>query len=224
IHLSYAFVTYEGQTISGRKGVGVSADGVTREAVERAAALFVRKEAAGDREPLAPAEANEIARRIGIGAVRFAMLRAEPTRPIDFRWDQALALHGDTAPYVQYAAVRAGNILKKAAAEGLPAGEPDWSQVGGLELDLAKVVSRFPGVLEAAVRVHSPHVVAQHALDLATAFNGWYNARGADGRPATNVLQSAPGLREARLKLVERLRAALEETLSLLGIEVPGAM
>ncbi len=224
IHLNYAFVTFEGQTISGRRGVGASADSVMDEAEARSMQLFLSKEVTGEREALSPEESREAARRIGLGAMRFAMLKSEPTRTLDFRWEQVLALNGDTAPYVQYAAVRAANILKKAAAEGYKADGADWAQVTPLELELAKVVSRFNDVVTASVRVHSPHVVAQYALDLATAFNGWYNARGDDGKPATSVLQSPQGLREARLALVERLRAAMEETLSLLGIEIPSAM
>lgn len=224
IHLNYAFVTFEGQTISGRKGVGASADSVMDEAEARSVQLFLSKEITGEREALSPEESREAARRIGLGAMRFAMLKSEPTRTLDFRWEQVLALNGDTAPYVQYAAVRAANILKKAAAEGFTSEGADWSQVTGLELELAKVVSRFPDVVTTSVRVHSPHVVAQYALDLATAFNSWYNARGDDGKPATNVLQSPVGLREARFALVERLREAMEETLGLLGIEIPSAM
>ena len=225
IHLSYAFVTFEGQTISGRKGVGASADSVMDEAEVRVTTLMETLKP----EVVGTDEGREIVRRIALGAIRFAMLKSEPTRIIDFRWDQALALQGDTAPYVQYAAVRAGNILKKAAAEGYtPDGaagtQPDWAQITPLELELAKVVARFNDVVTTSVRVHSPHVVAQYALDLATAFNGWYNARGADGKPVTNVLQSPAGLREARLALVQRLRHAMEETLGLLGIQIPSAM
>jgi len=220
IHLNYAFVTFEGQTISGRKGVGASADAALDEAEARVTTLMegLKPEIVGTDE------GREIVRRIAVGAVRFAMLKSEPTRTIDFRWDQALALQGDTAPYVQYAAVRAGNILKRAADAGYSPDGPDWSQVGPLELELAKVVARFSDVVTTSVRVHSPHVVAQYALDLATAFNGWYNAKGPDGKPATNVLQSPAGLREARLALVERLREAMEETLGLLGIQIPSAM
>ena len=222
IHLSYAFVTYEGQTISGRKGIGVSADSVLNEAEQRVTDLMQTLKP----EVIGTPEGSEIVRRIAIGAVRFAMLKAEPTRQIDFRWEQALSLQGDTAPYVQYAAVRAGNILKKAAAEGYATDGTgaDFSQVTELDLNLAKIVARFPEIVAASVRVHSPHVVAQYALDLASAFNGWYNARTPEGKPATNVLASAPGLREARLALVGRLQRAFAQTLDLIGIEVPSAM
>ncbi|GBF04303.1 arginyl-tRNA synthetase, argS [Deinococcus aerius] len=222
VHLSYAFVTLEGQTISGRKGIAVSADEAMDEAEKRA--LTVLAEINPDLA--AREDAGEIARRIGIGAIRFAMLKAEPTRKIDFRWEQALALNGDTAPYVQYAAVRAANILRKAqeagyATDGTGA---DWSALPDVDLTLAKMVARLPEVVEQAVRIHSPHVIAQYALDLATAFNAWYNAKDKAGKSATNVLHSPEGLREARLALVGRLRKGFEETLALIGIGVPSAM
>ncbi|GAA5511745.1 arginine--tRNA ligase [Deinococcus carri] len=222
IHLSYAFVTLEGQTISGRKGIAVSADAAMDEAERRALSVL------NDINPdlAARSDAAEIARRIGIGAIRFAMLKAEPTRKIDFRWEQALALNGDTAPYVQYAAVRAANILRKAQEAGyaVDGTGADWDALPDIDLTLAKMVARLPEVVAQAVRVHSPHVVAQYALDLATAFNAWYNAKDRAGKPATNVLQSPAGLREARLALVGRLRRAFEETLDLIGIQVPSAM
>lgn len=222
IHLSYAFVTLEGQTISGRKGVTVSADAAMDEAQTRAlAALTELNPALAARD-----DAAEIARRIGTGAIRFAMLKAEPTRKIDFRWEQALALNGDTAPYVQYAAVRAANILRKGAEAGYATDGTGaaWDALPDIDLALAKTVAKLPEVVAQSVRAHSPHVVAQYALDLATAFNAWYNARDKQGKPATNVLASPEGLREARLALVARLRVAFEETLALIGIEIPAAM
>lgn len=222
IHLSYAFVTLEGQTISGRKGIAVSADDAMDEAERRALAVLSEI----NPDLAARGDAPEIARRIGIGAIRFAMLKAEPTRIVDFRWEQALALQGDTAPYVQYAAVRAANILRRGQEAGyaVDGTGADWDALPDVDLTLAKQVARLPEVVAQSVRIHSPHVVAQYALDLATAFNAWYNAKDRAGKPATNVLQSPEGLREARLALVGRLRRAFEETLDLIGIEVPAAM
>ncbi|WP_216317829.1 arginine--tRNA ligase [Deinococcus aestuarii] len=221
IHLSYAFVTLEGQTISGRKGIAVSADEAMDEAERRARAVLTEFNPGLDQE-----DAAEIARRVGIGAIRFAMLKAEPTRKIDFRWEQALALNGDTAPYVQYAAVRAASILRKAQEAGyaIDGTGADWDALPDVDLTLAKMVAKLPEIVAQSVRIHSPHVVAQYALDLATAFNAWFNAKDKSGKPATNVLQSPEGLREARLALVARLRKGFEETLALIGIEVPSAM
>lgn len=222
VHLSYAFVNLNGQTISGRKGITLAADYALDEAQKRALALL------GEINPelAAKPEAAEIARRLGTGAVRFAMLKSEPTREFDFVLDQAVALNGDTAPYVQYAAVRASSILRKGSEAGyaVDGTGADWNALPDIDLVLAKAVAKLPEVVAQATRIHSPHVVAQYALDLAATFNSWVNAKDKAGKAATNVLQSPEGLREARLALVGRVRQAFEDTLALIGIEIPEAM
>jgi arginyl-tRNA synthetase len=216
-HLAYEVVTLEGQAMSGRKGVTLAIDTVLDEAVRRARAVVTEK------RPDLPA-ADEVARAVGVGAVRFAMLKSEARRVIDFRWEQALSLAGDSAPYVQYAHARAGSILRAAAEAGVVAGVSDDAPLGPLEVKLAQVVARLPGVIEAAAHDDAPHVVAQYALDLATAWNGYYNHRGPDGKPDTSVLRAPEGLREARLALVAKVRDALAEALALLGIGAPEQM
>ncbi|WP_221090419.1 arginine--tRNA ligase [Deinococcus aquaedulcis] len=222
IHLSYEFVNLNGQTISGRKGITLAVDTALEEASGRGFAELSDK----NPELAGRADAPEIARRIGVGALRFAMLRNEPSRSFDFDLEKASSLSGDTAPYIQYAAVRAANILRKAQEAGyaVDGTGANWDAVPEVDLILAKQVAKLPEIVAQAVRLHSPHGVAQYALDLATSFNAWYNAKDKQGKPATNVLQSPEGLREARLALVARLRAAFEDTLGLIGIEIPAAM
>jgi arginyl-tRNA synthetase len=218
-HLAYEVVTLEGQAMSGRKGVTLAIDTVVDEAIRRARAVVEEK------QPDLPG-IDGIARAVGVGALRFAMLKSEAKRVIDFRWEQALSLAGDSAPYVQYAHARASSILRAAAAADIDAapGDGDWSAVGSLEVKLAQVVARYPQVVRSAALDDAPHVVAQYALDLATAWNGYYNHRGPDGKPDTAVLRSPPGLREARLALVGRVREALARALALLGIAAPEQM
>ncbi len=216
-HLAYEVVTLEGQAMSGRKGVTLSIDTVLEEAVRRARAVVTEK------RPDLPG-ADEVARAVGVGAVRFAMLRSEARRVIDFRWEQALSLAGDSAPYVQYAHARAGSILRAASEAGVRAGVPDDAPLGPLEVKLAQVVARLPDVIATAAHDDAPHVVAQYALDLATAWNGYYNHRGPDGKPDTSVLRAPEGLREARLALVGKVQGALAEALGLLGIGAPEQM
>ena len=216
-HLAYEVVTLEGQAMSGRKGVTLAIDTVLEEAVRRARAVVLEK------QPDLP-EADAVARAVGIGALRFAMLKSEAKRIIDFRWEQALSLAGDSAPYVQYAHARADAILRAAVDAGV-AGEPaDWSALGPLEVKLAQGVARYPDVVRAAAHDDAPHVVSQYALDLATAWNGYYNHRGPDGRPDTAVLRADVGLRGARLALVGRVRDTLARALALLGVEAPRQM
>ncbi len=216
-HLAYEVVTLEGQAMSGRKGVTLAIDTVLEEARRRALAVVTEK-----RPDLV--DAAGVADAVGVGAVRFAMLKSEAKRVIDFRWDQALNLQGDSAPYVQYAHARACSILRAAEEAGVQPAVADGAPLGPLEVKLAQAVARFPEVIAAAARDDAPHAVAQYALDLATAWNGYYNHRGADGKPDTAVLRAPEGLREARLALVARVRDALAEALALLGIGAPGKM
>jgi len=159
---------------------------------------------------------------VGVGAVRFAMVKTEPKKQIDFRWDQALSFEGDAAPYLQYAHARAASILRKATAEDL-ADEPDFARATSYEVDLAKVLLRFAPSLAKSAELKTPHVLAQYLLDLAAAWNAYYNAK-EDGRPATPVLGAPDGLRGLRLALVAQLKQTLAVGLDLLGIAAPEAM
>ncbi len=220
-HLAYEVVTLEGQAMSGRKGITLSIDEVTEEAVRRARAVVEEKNP--NLETI-----DTVARQVGIGALRFAMLKNEARKVIDFRWEQALSLAGDSAPYVQYAHARACSILRAARAEGIDLAAAKegarFELLGDLEVRLARTLGRYAAAVEAAAAELAPHQVAQYALDVATAWNGYYNHKGADGRPDTQVLRSPAGMREARLLLVDRVRRTLADTLALLGIGAPEEM
>jgi len=203
--------------MSGRKGLTLAIDTVIAEATSRAKAVVMEK------NPTLQ-HSDEVAQQVGIGALRFAMLKSEAKKIIDFRWEQALSLHGDSAPYLQYAHARASSILRAAAAEGLSEAGADFSQVGELETKLAQVVARLPEVITTAARELAPHQVAQYGLELATAWNSYYNHKDLQGRPDTPVLRAAPGLREARLALVRRVKETLATALALLGVAAPEEM
>ena len=250
-HLANETVLLEGQTMSGRKGITVSADEVIAQAKKRAKDASEQKEKEGIETFQAtekpPTDAlntmtvggwggnfqelseeldeklDELYRKVGLGALKFAFLKAEPKRQIDFHWDRALALQGDTAVVVQYAHARARSIARKAADAGIT-GSADWNKVGPLELQLAKTVARFSEVLEMCIRDTTPHPMCSHALELATSFNTYYNHKGADGKSDTSVMHAEPGLREARLELVVRVADAIREALGVLGIDAPEEM
>lgn len=216
-HLAYETVLLEGQQMSGRKGITVSVDEVLDEAVRRVRAVIAEK------NPDHPSP-EEAAEQIGVGAVRFAMLKTEAKKQIDFRYEQALSLEGDTGPYVQYAYARAGSILRKAEEMDLLGERPDLAQATPYEVALAKTLLRFGEVVQEAARARAPHLLAQYLLDLAAAWNSFYNAKTPEGKPATPVLTAPPGLRGVRLALVAALRQTLRQGLGLLGLKAPEVM
>ncbi|MBF6595986.1 MAG: arginine--tRNA ligase [Thermaceae bacterium] len=216
-HLAYETVLLEGKQMSGRKGITVSVDEVMNEAVKRARAIIAEK------NPQHPAP-DQAAEMVGVGAVRFAMIKTEAKKQIDFRYEQALSFEGDTGPYVQYAYARACSILRKAAEQGLLDEKPDFAQTTAYEVGLSKTLLRFPEVVQEAARAKAPHILAQHLLELAAAWNAYYNAKTPQGKPATVVLGAPQGLRGVRLGLVKSLQSTLKMGLELVGLAAPEVM
>ncbi|WP_243030949.1 arginine--tRNA ligase [Thermus altitudinis] len=211
-HLAYETVLLEGRQMSGRKGLAVSVDEVLEEAERRALAIIQEK------NPEHPAK-EEAARMVALGAIRFAMVKTEPKKQIDFRYAEALSFEGDTGPYVQYAHARAHSILRKAGEWG----EADLAQATPYERELALALLDFEEAVLEAAEEKTPHVLAQYLLDLAASWNAYYNAK-EEGRPATPVLTAPSGLRELRLGLVKSLQETLKTGLFLLGIPAPEVM
>jgi len=216
-HLAYETVLLEGKQMSGRKGIVVSVDEVMDEAVKRVLEVIAEK------NPDHP-NPQQAAEQIGVGAVRFAMIKTEARKQIDFRYDQALSFEGDTGPYIQYAYARAGSILRKAEEQGVLQEKPDFTLGTPHEITLAKAILRFPEAVQDAGRNKAPQIVAQYLLELAAAWSSFYNAKTPDGKPATPVLTAPEGLRGMRLELVKALRQTLKRGLELLGLQAPEVM
>ncbi len=215
-HLANETVLLEGGAMSGRKGTTVPADEVIAEAKVLALQETTKRSPSLENLEL-------VSNQVGLGALKFAFLKAEPKRQIDFHFDRALALQGDTAVVVQYAHARARKIKREYLLKEF-SGVADWSQVGPLELELAKTVAKYPEVLEMCIRDTTPHPMCAFTLELATNLNGYYNHKDANGKSDTKILDSEPGLREARLELVVRVADAIREALGVLGIEAPDEM
>ena len=199
----FAFVSLPEGRLSTRGGRVVNVDDLADEAVERA--LLAVKER---REDLSDEQMSRIAEAVGIGAVRYNIVKVQPEKRIVFRWEQALSLEGQTAPFLQYAYARASGILSK--AEGLD-GWDATLLAHPQERALVKLLARYPGVLRDAAERRRPNRVALFGHELATAFNQFY-------RDAP-VLQAEEKLRDARLALVTSFRTVLDNLLACLGIQ-----
>ena len=199
----YAFVALPEGSFSTRKGRVVHLDDLADEAVERATAAVRAR-----REDLSEEEMRRIAEAVGIGAIRYNIVKVQPEKRIVFRWEQALSLEGQTAPFLQYAYARASGILGK--AEGL-----DGWDAGFLgnspEKALVKLLARFPGILRDAAERRRPNRVALFGHEMAATFNQFYRD--------SPVLQAHEDVRSARLALVTSFKIVLGSLLDCLGIQ-----
>jgi arginyl-tRNA synthetase len=211
--------------VSGRKGLGVKADDLLDRLIDSAADEVVR------RNPnLAATEARRTAERIGVAAVRYFMVKYSRTKVIAFDIDEALSFEGESGPYLQYAVVRAQNILQKlydrdgvddgalvaaVAAEAPRALVEDEhaDRLWGLVLDAA----RLDDVVDAAVRTLEFGVLAKFAFGLAQGFNGLYHA-------APILAEDRPDVRLWRAAAIVYVRRQLTAALAVMGIDVPARM
>jgi len=203
----------DGKPFKTREGGTVKLMDLLDQAEERAYTLV------GEKSPkLSEAERREIARIVGIGAVKYADLAQNRTSDYVFSWDKMLSLAGNTAPYMQYAYARVRSIFRKGGheAEDHRADAGPIPLVAPEELALGKRLLRFPETLDRALEGYQPNVVAAYLYDLAQAFTAFYEA--------CPVLKSEAPVRRARLRLCDLVARVIAKGLDLLGIEVADRM
>ena len=205
----YAFVNLPEGRMSTRKGRGVYLDDLIDEAIERAYAEVAKR-----REDLSEAKKREIAETIGIGAVRYNIVRVQAEKSILFRWEEALNFEGNSAPFLQYAHARACSILAKADARR--SGDPRLL-VHPQEQRLLRWIAKFPTSVREAAEGRRVHAVAAYVADFASQFNQFY-------RDCPVLTAQPAALREARLDLVDVSRIVLQNALGGLGLRAPKEM
>jgi arginyl-tRNA synthetase len=195
----------DGKPFRARSGESVKLSALLDEAEERALAVVTEK------NPELPAETHkEIARAVGIGAIKYADLSQNRTTDYVFSWPKMLAMTGNTAPYMQYAYVRVQSIFRKAGV--LTAGMPQITLEHPAELDLAKHILRFSETLQAVADDDKPNWLTSYLYDLANKFSSFY-----ENCP---VLQSPEPTRSSRLVLCRLTADVIKCGLNLLGIDV----
>lgn len=210
-HLAYEIVNLPGNvTMSSRDGTVVLLEDLIREARDRALSIVKTKN-----PELSKEHQEAIANAVALGAIKYAMLSRDNTKIVTFDWEAALDFNGQAAPYIQYAYVRAGSILRKYGRELPPMSTLDCG-FEPIEIELVELISRLPGEVQRAVKEYRPLYIANLAYELARAFNDFYNH--------CPVLQAPEHVRSMRLRLVAASRQAIGNALAMMGIISPEAM
>jgi len=202
----FSFVSFEGVKFSTRKGEIAAVDELLDEAHAKALAEVEKREL-GD---------EATAKAVGVGAVKFHIVRTTPNKQITFRWGDALNFEGDSGPYVQYAHARSCRIIEKSGVDPKKIKSMDYSVKDDEERKLILKLLAFEESVEDAARHRRPDLVAAYLLDLTGTYGRFYMK--------CPVLDSPEPVRNRRLVLVGKLRDTIKTGLGLLGIEAPERM
>lgn len=210
-HLSYGMVNLPEGKMKSREGKVIDADDLIN-GMKELAAEEIRK-----RHPeLSSEEIIERAKKIGIGAIKFYLLRVGPNQEINFNPEESISFDGFTGPYIQYAFARASSIFQKAnltTSDAVRLEDTDFSVLNNeKELILLRYLIQFPEKIKSAVDDFNPAIVSEHIFEIAKAFNNFYTF-------CPVLAAGNKNFKKARLALVRAVSITLEKGLNLLGIE-----
>jgi arginyl-tRNA synthetase len=207
----YSFVSLPGGKMSTRRGRVVFLDDLVDECVKRAYTEVKKRR----ESELSEKKMKEIAEIIGIGALRYNIIKVQPEKDILFKWEEALNFEGNASPFIQYAHARTCGILSK-SKESIKDVDAKLL-VHGSEVNLIKKLSKFPIAIDEACEGFKPHSIAGYLFEVASSFNQFY-------RDCPVLPEENKNLRIARLGLVKATKIVLRNGLDLLGIVAPEEM
>jgi len=212
VHIWFgAILGADGKPFKTRSGETVKLVELLDEAEERALALVTEKN-----PDLPETDRREIARVVGLGAVKYADLLPNRQSDYVFSWDKMLSFQGNTAPYLQYSYVRIRSIFRKSGESEVRSQQSEVKLVEVAEFALAKKVFQFGEVLPQVLDDFRPNQLANYLYELASLFHGFFEA--------CPVLKAEAATRESRLLLCDITARILRQGLALLGIEAPERM
>ena len=220
VHVNFGSVLdTDGKVLKSREGEVIKLHDLLKEAIRRA------EQSIDDKNPdLAGKEREEVARAVGIGAVKYADLSTERTKDYVFDWEKMLSFEGNTAPYLQYAYARISSIFRKWGGdrESLTTNfeslmESELSTLRGEEILLSRRLVEFPSILDDSVSTFSPHKLCKHLHSIASSFASFYEN-------CAILKEDNEIISQRRLALCEVTSRELKLGLEMMGINVPERM
>lgn len=204
VHVGFGLVKFADRKLSTRKGEVILLDDLIRESIDKTLEVINEKNPNLENK-------EEVAKKIGVGAVVFTYLKNSREKDIVFDWKEMLSFEGETGPYVQYSYARANSILTRA---GEVNEAPDFTKLNSKEeFELVKALESFGKNIHLAIEKLEPSVVTRYVIEVAKTFNKFYN-----NHSVLNLEDKS--LMAARLALVKSTCQVIKNGLELIGIEV----
>ena len=215
VHFSYGMVELPNGKMKSREGTVVDADDLMAQMI--ADAREISKDKVNTLPDITIGEANEIARIVGLGALKYFILKVDPRKNMLFNPAESIDFNGNTGPFIQYTYARIRSVLRKAEANDLQICKFTNLQIAPKELALVQRLADYPAVVRQAGNDFSPAVIANYAYALACDFNSFYHDYSILNEPDAAV-------RAMRLTLSATVAKVIRSAMSLLGIDVPNRM
>lgn len=214
VHFSYGMVELPQGKMKSREGTVVDADDLMEEMVANAREVSAQL---GKTDGLTPAEIDEISETVGLGALKYFLLKVDPRKNMMFNPAESIDFNGNTGPFIQYTYARIRSVLRKAAELGYEIGDYAAVTPNDKEIALIQTLSDFPATVEEAGRSYSPALIANYAYELVKQYNQFYH-------DYSILKEENTAVRSLRLALCKSVARTVKQAMGLLGINVPERM
>ena len=214
VHFSYGMVELPEGKMKSREGTVVDADDLMANMVATAKEVA---DQAGKLDGLSDEEKAEIAEIVGLGALKYFLLKVDPRKNMTFNPRESIDFNGNTGPFIQYTYARIRSVLRRAAAEGLDKGDYSAVEPNEKEITLIQRLSDFPSLVAEAGRSCSPALIANYVYDLVKEYNQFYH-------DCSILREEDAAVRSLRLALSDAVAKTIRTGMGLLGIRVPERM